>query len=68
MKRAAILLVLAATGCVQVAITTDESKGPTMRQDVGRTTASTESSSGTQTSTTQTADGKLEVPVSVVPK
>jgi hypothetical protein len=54
---AAPLLVLACLGCVQVAITTDRSKAAPQRQDVARTTSST-----------QTAEAAVDVPVSLIPK
>lgn len=57
MKRLAPLVLLLG-GCVQVAIVTDRSHGGrTQHQDIARTTSST-----------QSADGALEVPVSLVPK
>lgn len=72
MRRFALLLALVTVGCVQVSVpvsvVADRSKGEvktsTQELDVFHTTASTRSSSGTSNSTTQSADAKLEVPIS----
>lgn len=58
MKRLAILSVLMTVGCVQCQINVgDHAKGGRAHQDIARTSSST-----------QSADGAIEVPVSLVPK
>lgn len=72
MRRLAILFALTCVGCVNVSIpvsvVADRSKAETRSGaqdlDVFHTTASTRSSSGTSNSTTQTADAKLDIPIS----
>jgi hypothetical protein len=57
MKTIVLLAAMAAAGCVQVEITNDHSKGGRAHQDIARTSSST-----------QSAEGAIEVPVSLVPK